>query len=487
MASRRSPGPPPVACLCAAMALLGGLLWASEPPVRDSIQVSAAVLVQGETVATPAFHGEWTVLPAKKLPSSVSIYLKPSKVVDSRSDTVRKAAAQALRLMGQGLSKQTLADPKLMAEAARDWVDMNLAQPGEDFESRPYATDTRTLLPKASQLIQLGQADWDGRVRVRLALLRALGVPARSAWLRGRSTIQYWAEWLKDEPDSPKQKKSGAATKEAPKLKGEWVLDETSFPGESPEAWSLDATELAPALWLPEQELAYEATLEQAYFALSETALATQTLDFIRANGAMPLSLSARALPPRKGPWLMLANHRARFFTEGSMEALNPLELLLPYRPKLANWGSQQRPVPDSLQTLAAAFWTDRPDRARTKKNGDWTDEYKSPPPAYGILHYASISLRKPASILDAHLEGNQVVGKLLRRDSLAPRAHWDIQVRLLGSKSMESLSSTTDSLGGFRVPLDAAQAKAAWIRVSGGQGSLDVTRWDTLLLQGMP
>jgi hypothetical protein len=457
-------------------------LKASEPPIRDSIRISAAVLLKGESAPAPSYSGEWVKVPSKKLPSSIAIYLKPTTMVDCRSDAVRKASGQVLRLMGQAGAKLALEDPRLLAEAVKDYAALNLAQPGIEDESRPYATDTRTLLPKASQLLRQGFADHAGEVRVRLALLRALGVPARAAWLRGASAVEYWAQWLKDDALQPQAKRPKRGPAEPAQPRGEWVMDETCFPGESAEAWSLDAAELAPALWLPEQELAYEGSLEKAYFALSETALATQALGQIQQNGALPLSLTARALPPRKGPWLMLANHRAHFYTEGSMEALNPLELLLPYRPKLASWGSQQRPIPESLETLATAFWTDRPDRARIKKNGEWTDEYKSPPPAYGILHYASISLRKPASILDAHLEEGALVGKLLRRDSLAPRANWDILISFPGQDAASPLSQ-----GGFKVALDAADLRSPWIKVSGGQGAMDLSRWDSLLVHGMP
>ena len=179
----------------------------------------------------------------------------------------------------------------------------------------------------------------------------------------------------------------------------------------------------------------------------------------------------------------MCFDFRARFYTEGSMEALSALELLLPYRPKLASWGSQLPPRPDSLETLATAFWSDRPDRVRLKKNGDWTDEYQSPPPAYGVLHYASISLRKPGSVLDAHLEGKAVVGKLLRRDSLAPRADWEIRVEPRGL-SRTALSGRSDSQGNFRVELAPGDLKCPWIKVSGGQGSFDPSRWDSLLLE---
>jgi hypothetical protein len=473
-----------------ALSMAGHALAGSEPPIHDSIRLSAAVMVQGQSDALPSFSGEWCKVTSKKLPSSISIYLKPSNVIDSHSPVVQKAARQVLKLLGPQATKQTLEDPRLLAEAVRAWVDMNFSPPDEDYEPRPYATDLRTLLPKASRLIKISQADAPGRVRVRLALLRALGVPARACWLRGEPAVQYWAQWIKD-GDEPKSSKSNSKNKKKsagpPKVKGEWVLDETAFAGETPEAWSMDAGDLAPALWLPEQELAYTADLERAYFNLSETSIAMATLDYVSRNGHLPLSVTARVLPPRKGTWLLIANHRTRFYTEGSMEALNPMELLLPYRPRLASWGSQQRPAPESLETLATAFWTDRPDRARIKKDGQWSDDYKSPPPAYGMLHYASIGLRKPSSVLDAKRIGSQITGKLLRRDSLAPRAGWDVTLTFDDAKASQSKLLKTDSQGNFQVDLDAQELQSPWIKVAGGQGSIDVARWDSILLEGQP
>jgi hypothetical protein len=466
--------------------MAGRALMASEPPITDSIRVSAAVLLKGETAPAPFFSGDWAKALSKGMPTSIALYLKPSSVIDSRNLAVKKAAAQALKLLGPAAPKAALDDPRLLADCARGWVELNLGEPGEDFEPRPYSTDTRTLLPKASRLVALGQADEAGRVRVRIALLRAMGVPARAAWLRGRPALQYWAQWMRDESETPGPAKKSKAAKGQARPKGEWVLDEASFAGETPEAWSLDAGDLAPAAWLPEQELALQGSLERAYFGLSETAAAMQALEAVRRDGALPGALRARSLPPRKGPWLMLANHRCRFYTEGSMEALSALELLLPYRPKLAAWGTQLPPRPESLETLATAFWSDRPDRVRLKKNGDWTDEYQSPPPAYGVLHYASFSLRKPASVLDAHLEGRTLVGKLLRRDSLAPRADCEITVQPLGL-SRTALAARTGAEGAFRVELAPEDLKSPWIKVSGGQGSPDLSRWDSLLLEGLP
>jgi hypothetical protein len=472
------------------LALLGlsmaaGLWAGSEPPVRDSIRLSAAVMVQGESAPAPFFSGDWCKVPSKKLPSSISVYLKPSNVIDSHSGPVRKAAHAALGLLGPGAAKAALDDPRLLAEAVRAWVDLNLGPPDENYEPRPYAIDLRLLLPKASQLITIGQADWPGKVRVRLALLRALGVPARACQFRGEAALEYWAQWIQDEK-GPRE----AATKSKSKLKkggpskpkGEWVLDETAFAGETVEAWSMDAEDLAPALWLPEQELAYESSLERAYYSLSETTQALAALDEVKRDGRLPQEAAARALPPRQGAWLLVANHRARFSTEGAMEALDPMELLLPYRPKLASWGSQARPVPESLETLAQAFWTDRPDRIHVKKAG-WTDEYKSPPPAYGMLHYASLKLRKPASVLDATLSGAKISGKLLRRNSLAPRANWQIVVTAAGLTK----TAKTDAQGGFSLDLGTDLPKGGWIKVSGGDGSADQAVGDSLLLEAAP
>ena len=450
---------------------IAGPLWAgSEPPLLDSMRISAAVLLKAEPARPSELTGEWQKWPSKKLPLSASLYLKPSNVIDSRSEKVKKAARQALALLGRGAAKPALEDPRILADAARGWTELYLTAPDDHAQARFYAMDSRLRIPKASAIIGLGQADHEGRVRVRAALLRAMGVPARIVSLRGEAELEYFAALHSDAPT---------------KLKGMWVLDATQFGGEPVEATALDPGDLAFALWKPEQELGKEAVIERAYYSLSDTAKAMADLDYVKAYGRLPLSASTRVLPPRKGSWLLLANHRARFSTEGGMEALSALDLLLPYRPRLASWGSEARPVPDSLDTVATASFSDRPSRLRNFKKGDWVDEYKSPPPAYGVLHYATFSTRKPQSVLDAKLVGGTLKGKLLRRDSLAPSAGWDVTVALSGTaKPLPDKKASTDATGEFSIELSPEELKARFLTVAGGQGSVDNTRWDSMLIE---
>lgn len=470
---------------------VGALLAASqawaEPPIYDSLRLSAGVLVRGETAPEAHFSGEWTKKPQKNLPLSVGIFLKPSQVINSSTLKVQSAARSALRLLGPA-TNQVSSDPALLAGAVRAWVDLNLKEPGADESDRAFAVDPRLARPKASEIISRGWADHEGRVRVRLAMLRSLGVPARACWFRGAAGVQYWAQWIKDEEDRPKAKGKGPS-----QPKGQWVLDESAFRGEEVDAWSMDPGDLAVAFWEPAQELSVTSRLERAYFSISDSAQAQAGLEYAKAHGRLPPltgsgpSAAGLALPPRarggaKAEWFMLSLHQARFRAEGPMNPLYPLDLITHFRPVLKSWGLEAPPA--KLGLLGQSFWTDRPERVRLRKNAP-IDEWKSPPPAIGMLHYASVSLRRPASVLEAELKGTTLTGKLLRADSLSPRTGWDIEVAFPGLAGALTRTAKTDAKGVFSLPLEAPETAAEWIYLSGGTGNQKLGTWDRVLIEG--
>src|SRR5580700_8947937 len=65
-----------------ALSMAPSVLHPNAAPIIDSIRLSAAVLVKGGSPASPPFSGEWGRLPPKKLPASISVFLKPSQAVD---------------------------------------------------------------------------------------------------------------------------------------------------------------------------------------------------------------------------------------------------------------------------------------------------------------------------------------------------------------------------------------------------------------------
>src|SRR5688500_16819678 len=91
--------------LCQVGLLLAAPLGAG-PPIYDTLRLSAAVLVRGESLAETAFSGEWTKKPAKQLPPSVAVYLKPSQVINANAPQVKEAARGALKLMGGAATAQ---------------------------------------------------------------------------------------------------------------------------------------------------------------------------------------------------------------------------------------------------------------------------------------------------------------------------------------------------------------------------------------------
>ncbi len=383
---------------------------AQEVP-RDQLTLQAASLDLLSLAKPRTWQPGW-VLKATALPSSASIYLKPTPLIDSRHSRVLKAARQVLQSLGWP-SSEVMRDADFLAKGVRQWTAENLvlAQVEDDELRRPEAMEPRMLLPKASVLLAKGQADADGQVRVRLAILRALAVPARSAQLRGQPGLQYWVAYG---PKIPKDESQG-----------EWRFDESLLPGEIEDAHSLDASELAQALWDPPQELAYEAQRSNAYYRVSEKAQAEADLEALRQGGSLDQIAPQRALPPsldkraKDSEWLRLSVHRARFEAQGSIQALPELRLLLPWNAAHVK-SREAKPTAVVVARLGQALWSNRPTRMRRLKF-EFLEEWHSPPPAHGMTRYASTSIRRPPRILflgQAHAA--QVSGVLRRADSLA-------------------------------------------------------------------
>jgi hypothetical protein len=448
----------------------------SEPPIHDSLRLVGAALLKGESAEGLKFQGEFTVAPRKKLPSSVAVYLKSTKTIDPLNPKIEKAAAEILRALGPEAKRQTAQDPALLAEAVDAFVDAHLevAAP-EGEEIRLYAIDARLVEPRASEILKRAWASVEGagRLRLRIALLRALGVPARECWFRGGLGLQYWAAYLGDDGGL--------------KLKGEWILDETCFAGEAVDAWAMDAGGLSLATWDPAQELQMVSQVTRAYYGMGEAQQAQADLDDVKNHGCLSREALRRRVAPRPGrsgqatPWIMLALHEVSFTAEGPMAYISPMEWLTPYVPHFKSWGEEAHPQSGALELLAQGYWSNRPERVRAKGSVA-RDDWKSPPPALGMLHYDMVNLRRPASVLEAKVQGTRLSGKLLRADSLAPRAHAELQVEFRpGPLALKKIKS--DANGEFSVELKPEELRSRWIYVCGGTEARDPSRWDGLLL----
>jgi hypothetical protein len=124
----------------------------------------------------------------------------------------------------------------------------------------------------------------------------------------------------------------------------------------------------------------------------------------------------------------VLSIQRWRLQTLGALSALDPIELTTPYRPQLASWGRERRGSVRALELEAQGVWSDREPRLK-RHSGSLADVWSSPPPALGVLHAYRLSLRRPASVLQAQWQGDEVRGVLLRADNLSPRQGWVVKV----------------------------------------------------------
>jgi hypothetical protein len=451
----------------------------TEPPVRERLDLRLLTLNRLVLQAAPAHKAG--LLPAKKdkLPLSVQLYLKPSGSLNHLSGPIQKAAAKIRHQIAPGAKqKDLLRESPRVAEAVRAYLDEALPLSPTAWSS-DASTDLRMAWPKASEILAAGKADAEGRARVAVCLLRALGVPARTAWARGQLTAQYWVA-LQAEPKAaeakPKGKPAKKKGKSAPALKpplGWWEpLDPAIDPVEI-DAWSLDAGVLGRVLWEPEQQLSQtDSGWERVVFAEGDSVAARAAYEaslglgrLTRTAGALQsLSAAAQAAAPGATLWV-LTWQRFQLETEGAMASMDPFDVLSPYRPHLASWGRELPSRVHELECEAEGFWSDRPKHLR----GDAAkprDEWKSPPPALGVLHYASTGVRRMSSVLQARREGANISGKLLRADNLSPRAGWELGVYAPG-ESVTAHSVSADAEGRFGLSLTAQEQSLPWVELA--------------------
>lgn len=452
-------------------------LSAGAPPVRESLSLSHFTL--NRLVLRPASRLEPAPLPPKReqLPLSVQLFLRPSGQLDLLAGSVQRAAAQVRRQVAPGASQAALLrETPRLAEAVRAWLDQHLPlDPAVDWQSRP-ATDRRLAWPKASQIIGHGRSDADGRVLAAVAVLRALGVPARTAYARGRLAAQYWVPAR--QPPAPAPAASAQAQRAPRPPLGWWALLDEGLHEAEVDAWSLEPGVLAKLLWKPAQELRAPAEgWQRAVFAEGDSPTARAAFEAsvelgrLTATAGALDSLSAAAQAALEGLtrgtatlWVLTAQHY-RLKVDGAMMGMDPVDILTPYRPHLGDPQREARSVVREMELEAQGLWSDRPRRLRLV-NGRLRDEWKSPPPALGVQHYSSFGLRRFGSVLQAQRQGDAVSGRLLRADNLSPRAGWEISVTPHGLTA-PTRTIHADADGRFSLDLDPQEAAAEWVLLS--------------------
>ena len=146
----------------------------------------------------------------------------------------------------------------------------------------------------AGSVIASGKADDFDRARVGTAILRHLGLPARTCWHRGRPAIQYWVQ-----PETHHHGK-GEPRAGPNNPRGYWALDRPRFAGEAVDSWSVIPGDFGWLEWEPAQSMGVVILgFEQAYYSLTETPEAEADLEFAKANGQLPDGFRSRAIPPR--------------------------------------------------------------------------------------------------------------------------------------------------------------------------------------------
>lgn len=488
---------PALLLLLLATALQAG----TQPPVRESIDLSAVTL--NRLVLEPATSPLPGLLPAKsqQLPLSVQLYLKPSGQLDHLSRAVQKAAVSIRKAVAPGAKqKDLLRDSPRVASAVREWLDLHLPlDPTVDYGSQP-STDQRTAWPKASALLAGGKSDADGRALAAVALLRALKVPARVAWARGGLTVQYWcalAPPIKaaSQPVSRKAKagrgKRSQAAKKGPKEpQGYWALLDPTLLDAEVDAWSLDAGVLGRSLWKPAQELsATRLAWQRAVFdqgdSLAAQAAYSASLDLGRLT--FTAAVAPQALSPAVQGVLQGLTRGSRTLwvltvqawhlqVDGNMGGMDPVQLLTPYRPQLASWSREQRGAVRELELEAQGLWSDRPQRFRLRK-GSLGHEWSSPPPALGVLHWVSFGLPRHPQVLQAYRQSDKVDGVLLRADNLSPVLGATVMLAPAGNSSA-ARSAKVGEDGHFNFTLTPAEAEAQVLDLRAGEaGEGDVQR----------
>jgi hypothetical protein len=465
----------------------GAVADRSQAPVNDSILLTRLTLNRLELAAPrPSNAG---LLPEKKerLPLSVQLYLKPSGQLNSLSAGLQKAAQKLRGRVAPGKKqKDRLRDSPALAEAV--WAYLNEVLPVNSAEN-PGAqprTDWRLAWPSASETLAAGKADADGRAMVEVALLRALRVPARTAWAQGHLAAQYWVA-LAPEPakaverapakGKKKGKKSKPKKSSAPKTPlGYWALLDPRLQDADVEAWSLDNGVLKRLHWMPEQELSVQRLgWHRKVYAAGESATALADLAALSQSGRWTLDAASPTAQPdlgAAGRFYVLTQESFRLECQGTMAPADAVDMLSPYRPQLPQWGRELAPRVSTLELEAQALWSDRPDRVRWRSGKKLGDEWQSPPPALGVLHYMSFGLRRPNSVLQATRSATEVSGVFLRGDNLTPRTGWVLQLAPQGvSTPTQTLTLGEDAHFSLSLTAQEQTVPALEIRTEAEQG----------------
>lgn len=475
---------------------LATLAWAdrTQAPVLDAVWLARITLNRLELQDVPSRTPGLLPLKKGQLPLSVQLYLKPSGQLDSTNAVIQRLAAKVRKSVAPGSKQKDLLRDSV-AVAQEVWLQLEQSLPVDAAltVSASPSTDWRLAWPKASAIVKGGKADAQGRVMVEVALLRALKVPARTALAAGKPVTQYWVA-IVPEPGAanekaaprPKGKKKAKKTakKAAPKAPlGYWAVLDPSVKDEEVEAWALDAGSLKRLVWQPQQELAVQAQGEER--AIFPAGLSVAARESFRLSAELGrLSATAQGLtatPGDPGTYYVLSVERYRLEVEGAMAPMT-VDLLSPYRPQLASWG---RELPSRVRTLeneAQAVWTDRPARAKLKRDGSPQDEWQSPPPALGVLHFLSVGLRRPASVLQARVKDGVLEGVILRGDNLTPRTGWDLFITPNGT-TLPAQSLVVPESGQFSLSLSAAALSATALTVGTAPESGGILKGDLLVL----
>jgi hypothetical protein len=468
---------------------------AAGPPVYESLDLTLVTL--NRLSLEPAKERAAGLLPlkAKDLPVSVRIYLKPTAQLDTLSRAVDKAAARIRRALAPGSrQKDALRDSRGVVQAVGLWLDTHLVpEPVGDEDLDPASRscqDIRQEYPKVSAMLESGQTDSDGRVLVAVALLRALKVPARVATARGGLVAQYWVAakapaWTPSHRRG-RNRKSARSTAPRPPL-GWWECMEPGIVDAEIDAWSLDPSSLARLRWQPKQDLqASVVGWERAAFDEGDSRAAHAAFDASLAYGSLTDTGQARDLSAAADAvlqnltqgaailWVLTAQHW-RMRTEGVMTAMQSVQILSPYRPDLPSWGREQRGAVRASDIESEGVWSDRPRRLHLHTDADLQNDWDSPPPAFGMLHWYDLGVRRPEDVLEAERKAGSVDGVALRADNLTPRQGWEVTVSADGTT--QSAETEVGEDGHFSLPLDAALDSAPCLDVTllgpGGEGDL--------------
>jgi hypothetical protein len=462
-----------------ALALLGGagVPAFAAPPVEESLGFAVVTLNHLELESPAPLSARNLPKSPFDLPTSVRPYLRPTKHIDSASAPVEKAARAVLKVLVPGPHRPDLSrDSRAVAGAVQAWLTKHL------LPISPTALtgiDLREARPKVSELLKAGAADPDGRACAAVALLRALRVPARLAYARGGLEPQIWIEAQRSGAGTPKsapEKRSKHALKPAaPKVpEGWWECLDAGYGDPDVDAWSLDSSEPELLRWKPAQELSIaRERWERVVFDESDTQDARAAFREALASGRIPVQKRAKSLAvgtadvlenpagPHGGLWeLTVVGYRAT--VEGALAPLESMQVLTPYRPDYGTWGREQRGVLRANALDAQGVWCDRPDRLRVHL--DLKDEWASPPPALGMLHWYDFGVKGDQQAFEARRAPGRIDGVVLRADNLSPRSGWRITVS--STWSTATAQASTGKEGRFSVALDPALDAAELLNV---------------------